>query len=228
MAHSTLLGGLIPKPTGPSENKSVELTAGESAAIACKVPMQPASAKLGICFAQVGESLGTLNHTNSCVECDPTLQGVCSGSFATKPGWRVTRSSYQTAACMYMQVTNLTIPAVQKDDRGTLYCYWSGSSEIGPVYQTYKITVSSNSWLNDNWEYLVVAALGFALVLVLLVCVISIARCWLRSRRQRIRRLLDIIDCRPPTGSDNQSDSRKHPSSSRAGRTESPTKLALT
>lgn len=183
--------------------------------------MQPAAAKLGICFAPVGESLDNLNRRNSCVECDPASQGVCRGSFATKAGWKVARSSYQTAACMYIQVTSLTIPVVQEDDRGTLYCYWSGSSEIGDVYQTYKISVSSDSWLNQNWEYLLVAALGLALLLVLLVCVVSIARCWIRSKRQRMRRLMDIIDCRPPTGN-KKPERRKKPSSNTppAGRDE--------
>ena len=167
--------------------------AGEGAAIPCKVPMQP-NTKLGICFAPQGENLTSLNHSKSCVECDPYFEGVCKGSITTKPGWQVVRSSSNTAACMPYQITNLTIPKVQESDRGTVYCYWSTSSAVGNVYQTNTITVFSNSWIDQNWKYLVVGGVGVTLVLVLLLGVVSIAHCYVSARRRRIKRLMDVAD----------------------------------
>ena len=197
ISHNTvyriLSGASIPKPVGPPDKKSVQLTAGEGAAISCKVPMQM-NTKLGICFAPVGENLTSLNRSKSCVECDPFFEGVCKGSIATKPGWQVARSSSNTATCMPYQITNLTVPKVQEGDRGTVYCYWSTSSEVGSVYQMEKITVFSDSWIDQNWEYLVVGGVGVTLVLVVLLGVVSIARCYIRARRRRIRRLMHVAD----------------------------------
>ena len=191
--YHILSGASIPKPVGPPNKKSVQLMAGEGAAISCKVPMEP-DTKLGICFAPVGENLTSLNHSKSCVECEPYSEGVCKGSIVTKPGWQVARSSSNTAACMPYQITNLTIPKVQESDRGTVYCYWSTSSEVGNVYQMNTITVFSNSWIDQNWKYLLVGAVGVALVLVLLLGVVSIIHCYVSARRKRIKKLMDVAD----------------------------------
>ena len=192
LSHNTiyclLLGSSIPKPVGPPDKNSVQLIAGEGASISCKVPMQM-NTKLGICFAPVGENLTSLNRSKSCVECNPYYIGLCKGSIATKPGWQVARSSSNTAACMTYQITNLTIPKVQESDRGTVYCYWSTSSEVGGVYQMDTITVLSDSWIDQNWEYLVVGG-----VLVVLLGVVSIASCYITARRRRIKRLMDVAD----------------------------------
>ena len=210
LSHNTVYcipsGSSIPKPVGPPDKKSVQLIAGKGAAISCKVPMQM-NTKLGICFAPVGENLTSLNRSKSCVECNPYYKGVCKGSIATKPGWQVARSSSNTAACMTYQITNLTIPKVQESDRGTVYCYWSTSSEVGSVYQMDTITVLSDSWIDQNWENLVVGGVGVSLVLVALLGVVSIARCYITARRRRIRRLMDVADYPTENG---RGDTKRH------------------
>lgn len=191
--HCILSGSSIPKPVGPPDKKSVQLTAGEGATISCKVPMQM-NTKLGICFAPIGEKLTSLNRSKSCVECNPYSEGVCKGSIATKPGWQVARSSSNTAACMPYQITNLTISKVQESDKGTIYCYWSTSSEVGSVYEMDIITVFSDSWIDQDWEYLVVGGVGVALVLVVLLGMVSIVSCYITTRRRRIGRLMDVAN----------------------------------
>ena len=210
LSHNTiyclLSGSSIPKPVGPPDKNSVQLIAGEGASISCKVPMQM-NTKLGICFAPVGENLTSLNRSKSCVECNPYYIGLCKGSIATKPGWQVARSTSNTAACMTYQITNLTIPKVQESDRGTVYCYWSTSSEVGGVYQMDTITVLSDSWIDQNWEYLVVGGVGVPLVLVVLLCVVSIASCYITARRRRIKRLMDVADYPTENG---RGDTKRH------------------
>ena len=138
-------GSYPSSPSGPVINLTKHLSASQTGVkIHCN-ELIAESVELYMCYAPPGKTFGELDRNTSCARCQSEWIGRCNSTITAKPNWVVARDSKPSGFCHTYQRTTLTIPYVRKEDRGTIYCYYSYSQDSAQVYMTFDLSMDSST-----------------------------------------------------------------------------------